>query len=240
MAGINLLLMLLLQPPEHKTPTGPEVVARYVNAKGGEQRLRETTSYRMRMEIRVDGEKTTDSEILQAKGRHRTTHTLTDGSQLVHGTDGQTVWYQGPDGRSRQLEGDEKAEYLRHHSTLHESLEWKDHFSVIECRGRADVDGSPAWEVHFTPETGRPVRRYFDVESGLFVREIVTAADGTEAISTISDYRPIAGVLVPFKRVTNVRNHRTEYIIKQAEKNVDVPDSAFAAPKPKDDDEGKP
>ncbi|MCR9199702.1 MAG: hypothetical protein NXI04_13740 [Planctomycetaceae bacterium] len=240
MVSIHLLLMLLVQAPEDETPTGPEVVARYVKAKGGEQRLRETTSYRLQLEIRVDGEKTTDSEILQTKGRHRTTHTLPDGSQLAHGTDGRTVWYTGPDLRSRQLDGEEKAEYLRHHSTLHESLEWKDHFPVIECKGRAEVDGRAAWEVHFTPEKGRPVRRYFDVESRLFVREIVTAADGTEAISTISDYRPIAGVLVPFKRVTSIRNHRTEYIIRQAEKNVDVPDSAFAAPKPREGQKSKP
>lgn len=228
---MNLLLSVLLCVCCDDLPAGDEVVARYVKVKGGEQRLRETTSYRMLMEIRVDGEKTTDSEILQAKGRHRTTHTLPDGSQIAHGTDGETVWYTGPDHKPRLLEGDEKAEYLRHHVTLHESLEWKDHFPAIECKRQADVDGRAAWEVHFTPEKGRPVRRYFDVESGLFVREIVTASDGTEAISTISDYRPIAGVLVPFKRVTNVRNHRTEYIIKQAEKNVNLPQGAFAIPK---------
>ena len=239
MICLLLCLAVALSSDETSTdlPDGAAVVEAFVKAKGGTRQLRQTTSYRLQLEVRVDGRVSAQTEILQTSGRHRTTHTLPDGSRLTHGTDGKVGWYSGPDGKVWFLQGEELAEYLRHNTTLHESLEWKDHYPEIRCTGRVKVDGKPAWEVQFTPASGRPVKRCFDVQSGLYVREIITEPGGGQAVHTISDYRRVAGVLVPHKRVTRIGNHTTEYIVQQAESNVRLADDAFAIPQspPSDD-----
>lgn len=70
------LILALASLVPQKLPAGSDVVARYVEAKGGTSLLKKTTSYRLLVEIYIDGKKTTDSEVLQAKGRHLTINTL--------------------------------------------------------------------------------------------------------------------------------------------------------------------
>lgn len=227
-----ILAIVLASLGARDLPTGPEVVARYVEAKGGQQLLRKTTSYRLRVEIHIDGKKSADSEVLQAKNRHLTINTLADGSTTTHGTDGKTAWYIDPEGKVHQLKGSQLADYLRHYTTVHEALEWPKQFTKIECINRKQINGKEVYQVEFTPKDGRAITRYFSVDTGLFLREVQKIdKQGTEVVSDIADYRRVKGVLVPHKRTVSLGRQITEYRVRSAENNVTFSKGRFEAPK---------
>ena len=213
-------------------PTGSDVVAKYVEAKGGTALLKQVTTYRLLLETRLDGKKTASTEALQSGNRHLTEHTLSDGSKISHGTDGKVAWFTDKQGLGYRLKGAQLQDYLRHNTTMHEALAWPTQYPKIECVGTQQIDGSKAYEVHFKPTSGGTVVRFFDVKSGLFIREISPVDEqGLQSISSISDYRRVGGILVPHKRTVRVGEQVTEYTVLSAESNVLIPESRFAEPK---------
>ncbi|MEP3477723.1 MAG: hypothetical protein ABJZ55_00605 [Fuerstiella sp.] len=228
-----ILLFVLASVCLQELPTGSDVVANYVEAKGGTAALQQVTSYRLLLETRLNGKKTADTEVLQSGNRHFTEHTLPDGSKTSHGTDGKVAWLTDQQGLGYRLKGTSLQEYLRHNTTMHEALAWPTQYAKIECVGTEKIDGSKAYEVHFKPTSGRTVIRYFDVKSGLFIREITQIDEqGQKSISSISDYRRVGGSLVPHKRTVRIGDQVTEYTVLSAESNVVIPEARFAEPKP--------
>ena len=220
-----------LLPSSQQLPSGQEVVDAYVNAKGGAELLKKTTSYRMLVEIRLDGKKTADSEIMQSGRCHLTIHTLPDESKLSHGTDGRIAWITDKEGVAYPLEGSQRRDYLRHNTTVHEALEWPNQFHEIQCVGTQQINGKATYEVQFKPAKGHTIVRFFEVDSGLFVREVQQLdVPGTQSISDLSDYRRVDGVLVSHRRTVQVENQTTEYIVHHSENNVTFTADQFVAP----------
>ncbi len=231
---MGILAIVLATVCGQELPTGTDVVARYVKAKGGEKLLQKTTSYRLLVEIHIDGKKFADSEILQAKNRHLTTNTLADGSTTTHGTDGKTAWYIDAEGMVYRLKGPQLTDYLRHYTTVHEALEWPKQFAKIDCVGRKQIHGKRAYQVEFTSRDGVTLTRFFAVDSGLFLREVQKVDKrGTLVVSDISDYRRVKGVLVPHKRIVTVGKQRTEYRVRRAQNNIVFAKDRFVAPPPR-------
>ena len=212
-------------------PTGTEIIERYVRAKGGEELLRKTRNYQIETEIWIDGKKTATTQMFQAPNRHLTINTLVDGSTTQHGTDGKRAWLVAADGSVTDLQGDQLRDYLAHYSTVHEALEWSKQYEKINCVGRRSLLGGKAFEVHFIPKDGPTIVRFFDDDSGLFIREQrVLDEQGTLLVSDMSDYRRVNGIMVSHKRVNTIGGESTEYILKVAKNNVTFPDDLFQPP----------
>ena len=63
------------------------------------------------------------------------------------------------------------------------------------------MDGKPAWKVEMTPKEGKPETFFFDRDSGLLVRisaVLSTALGDIATEATMSDFRPVDGILTPF------------------------------------------
>lgn len=212
-------------------PSGEEIVARYIEAKGGKAHLESITSFRTLGEIRIDGEVTSKNQTFQRKNCHLTINTLNDGTQTSHGTNGKLAWYVDKTGVAKALEGDEGLNYIRHFSTLHEAFEWKRQFDQISCVRLTPIDGQAAYEVHFKPKVGPTLVRFFHGKTGLFVREQRPLNEGGPLlISRMTDYRRIDGSLVSHKRTNSVNGLSTEFILLKIEYNVTFIDSRFEPP----------
>lgn len=211
-------------------PSGSEIVSNFVKAKGGEVFLRKTATYRMQVELLVNGQKTADMEIFQAENRRLTFYTLPDGSMVSHGMDGKQAWYVDQTNTVHQLEGSELQRYLRQYSAVHESLEWPKQYIAMTCVGKEEIQGKAVWEVHFKPGHGQVVVRFFDVSSGLYVREVAPNDErATKTVIDISDYRRVAGGLVPHRRTVTEGSQTTEYIVRKSESNVRFPTERLPA-----------
>lgn len=231
MGTTAVILIAIASQTPGTLPSGEEIVDRYVEAKGGKKLLESITSYRTVGEIRIDGEVTAKIQTYQRKNQHLTINRLSDGTQTSHGTNGTTAWYVDKTGTAKAIEGEDGLNYIRHHSTLHEALEWKSQFEHIRCIRLTPIDGQAVYEVHFIPKAGPTLVRFFDKSSGLLVREQRPLSEGGPLlISRMTDYRRINGNLVSHKRTNSVNGEETEFILLKAEYNVPFTDDRFDLP----------
>lgn len=240
MTILMLLVLFPLAAPQEaasrqdEAVTAQQVIDRFVAAKGGETNLRKIENYVFEGVVDIDGQETYQMKVYQAPGRHLTVITASDGSERRHGTDGKTVWQVDFDGTARILEGDEAKEYLRHNTTVHEALAWSSQYDQIDYVERTVFDDRPVHHLRFRGAGQPEIHRYFDVESGLFVRE-TQELDEDPPIrmdARIEDYEPLAdGGLVSRKRVVQFDSTMTvEYRLNKIRGNgIDDP-SVFDLP----------
>jgi hypothetical protein len=101
------------------------------------------------------------------------------------------------------------------------------------------IDDQPVEVVQNAARGATGAKLYFDSESGLLVRQVRFVDTAVGVIPTqvdYSDYRDVAGVKVPFKRVITWTDGRSTIELSQVQPNVRVAAAQFAkpaAPKPK-------
>ena len=74
---------------------------------------------------------------------------------------------------------------------------------------------------------------YFDKQTGLLTRMVRYANSAVGRVPTqidFADYRPVAGVMMPFKRTYGWVSGREEYTLTEIKPNVAVDDAKFAKP----------
>lgn len=245
---ICLLLMGLQAQRAAQLPTGDEVVARFITAQGGEQRLRATKSLRLSAEVRLlkqvhlwtsgtpPWKKLSDLQVLQTHRKHRAEHTRTDGSRLVDATDGDRAWHIDEDGHTRFLKDTELSQHLRQHTAVHDCLWWSQRYVDIRCTAKRVRYGLPMYELEFVSEDGQIEKRWFHTESGLLLEEMRTDPGGMKTSVFFADYREVAGVLLPHRRTVSVGGVSLQYLIRKAERNVELPPDAFVPDEPQTDD----
>ena len=88
-----------------------------------------------------------------------------------------------------------------------------------------------AYVVLFTPEKGSPVTQYISAKSFLLLRVDTIATSDTISMpvsETLSDYRNVDGVMIPFRRVSNSQAMGDTVLrIREATFDVPVPEEAF-------------
>ena len=175
-------------------PTAESVIARFVEAKGGKEKLSSILNYSLSgvIEIINEGEQTEVGkfQIYQTDGQSLTRITLTDGSVVSHGTDGKIAWSISEHGTASVLKGQEASDFIRHHKTLHGSLAWPEQFETIRYVGDKTIDGNETRHLIFVDSDNRQINRYFSVETGLLIREEqFVGPNNSLQISEISDYQ---------------------------------------------------
>ncbi|MFH1374716.1 MAG: aspartyl protease family protein [bacterium] len=117
---------------------------------------------------------------------------------LVQAYDGWTAWQQDHNGQISRLEGFEKRELLK--NAYFESCSYllPDRLpGSIKYLGQTTRDEQVYHEVAFYPLDRDTVVAYYDLDRGL--RKLMFARlDNFNTVTTIDDYRSVAGILIPF------------------------------------------
>lgn len=105
---------------------------------------------------------------------------------------------------------------------------------TIQHLGQEEIDGKAVEALLITPPGIRPFRLYLDAETMMPVRraaQTVTPQGPMEIETTLSDYRDVGGIKLPFKQ-TIVQNGQPggESVTQTIEINPEIPPDAFAAP----------
>ncbi len=114
-------------------------------------------------------------------------------------------------------------------------LDWKTLYPKADFRGAAKVGGEDAYVVVFEPEKGNKDTIYFSQKTFLPLKLESVNSFSTQNISlpyseTYEDYRPIDGVMIPFKTVnSSSTNGDLIVIVKEVKHNVAVDDKVFKA-----------
>ncbi len=107
-------------------------------------------------------------------------------------------------------------------------------YPKMELKGTEKVGENDAYVIVATPVGSPPETFYFDVKSGLLVRQDVTviSEDGKIPMKTFfDDVREVDGVKVPFKIHSVLPEYEIYLTMTEVKHNVAVENDKFAKPK---------
>jgi outer membrane lipoprotein-sorting protein len=109
----------------------------------------------------------------------------------------------------------------------------KSFFNTWRVSYPANIDGHDVNVVQGSGPLGFIATFYFDKQTNLLLRMVRYANSAVGRVPTqidFSDYRPVAGVMMPFKRTYGWVSGREEYTLTDIKPNVAVDDAKFAKP----------
>ena len=206
--SITLLTALLTLPAgSARALTVDEIVARNIQARGGEAKLKAIQSLRLTGKVVLSfGDNAIEGitgQIQKRPGRIRTEFTL-QGLTAVTAYDGHDGWslqpFQGR--RDAQRSSADDARSTAQDADLDGPLVgWKEKGHRVEFLGTEDVDGTPALKLRVALKDGDTKYLFLDPDYFLEIRvETVNRVRGAENItqSDLGSYEQVDGVWIPF------------------------------------------
>jgi hypothetical protein len=249
---VNMVILPVPKPPSVENPPPPallpdvdQVLARYIQALGGERALR-------RVETRVITGKRdiptgpggmipmpADVELYQ-KGPNLTLNVYKTGKFTISdGFDGTTAWTKNAAGVVATPPSPDSSR-VRRAANLQLPLELKAVYTRMLVTGIEPVNGHEAYVVVAVPADDLPERLYFDRQSGLLLRTatmLATAVGMSPFETNYEDYRVTqSGAKVPYVIRMNPAGPRTEIPtvstlrVTKVQEGVPLDDRMFARP----------
>jgi hypothetical protein len=241
----NLLTLYGAPPPDdpsdvfeqaRNAPPAEQVLAKYIQALGGAQRLAALTSVVARgtsVGYGPEGEKRPFEMYARASGQRTTiTHTASGDSTTTY--DGRNGWIAAPHRpvavlalTGQDLAGARLDAVLAFPAGLAQALtRWRVGFpATIDDRDMQVVQGTSADGVIAT--------LYFDAESGLLVRQVRFSDSPVGRIPTLidyGDYRDVAGVKMPFRWTLTWLDGKDTVELSAVQPNIAIDQVRFARP----------
>ena len=215
-------------------PTVDQVIEKSIAAVGGRAALEKVTSIRAVGALEVPDFQLKGSIELSQKGPNKALQVVTlDGMEAQReGFDGTVGWASDAQNGVRVKAGAELAD-ARRGAMFPRELTLKQQYPKLEVSGREKVGTSDAIVLVGTPAEGAPVKLFFDAETGLLVRQIITrqGPEGpTQVEASYDDYRPIDGI----KRAHTIRQTTADFTavlrFSEIKHNVPLDDAIFRKP----------
>jgi hypothetical protein len=221
-----------------KVPTATEILDKYIQALGGADKLAKLTSYTAKGTSMLFGEDKGDPAEIYAKAPDQL-------ATLVHEREGDM---------EREFDGHDAwvllpltvvEEYQLHASALEGGKldaqmafpgNIKTFFPTWKVSYPTTIDGRDVYVVQGTRPPGFAATFFFDKQTGLLRRMVRYATSVVGRVPTqydYSDYRPVAGVLMPFKWTFGWVSGREDYALTEVQPNAPVDASKFAKPVPR-------
>lgn len=215
------------------TPSGESLLDRYIDRSGGAEAYAKAKNMSMSGTVEMEGRNISGTVTIFEEGEKSYTAMDFPGiGKVEEGYDGETAWEDSALEGPRILEGDEKASAKRA-ATLALITSWRKVYKEAHTAGEADVDGKPAWKVEMTPNEGKPETFFFDRDSGLLVRisaVLSTALGDIATEATMSDFRPVDGILTPFAITEKAMSQNIVMHFAKIAYNADIPPNRFDLP----------
>lgn len=197
------VLSLAVAPTVAQTPSVDDIVAKYLAARGGADKLRAVRT--VKMTGKISGQPG-EVEILSWAKRPNMMRreSKLKGQTLIVASDGQTVWavnplsptpreVTGPQADAAKLEASEFDPVL---------LDSKDKGHTIELVGKEPVDGIATYHLRVTKKNGPTQDIYLNADTLLEAKMTMNidqgARKGTASID-FSNFKAVDGIMVPFK-----------------------------------------
>jgi predicted Zn-dependent peptidase len=219
-------------PSSKKIPEGVTVemvIDNYINALGGRENIEKVTDRTMNLKGSAQG-----MEVLLTitnKAPNKYFQKLDVGGGMMQQKtvfDGETGKESGM-GQEKMLEGKE-LDRMKGEAILNPFLDFKKHGIQVELTGIETINGKDTYKVTITMPAGNKSTEYYDVESGLVVKQITTfegpQGTGTSTI-TFDDYREVEGVKYPFKLTQQFGPQTLSLDVTTIEINQGLDDSMF-------------
>ncbi|MDP8990647.1 MAG: c-type cytochrome [Acidobacteriota bacterium] len=226
-------------------PPASEILAKYLNALGGEQNIRKikTRIITAKQDVPTGpgGVKPMPAEVeIYQKAPGLLLRTAkTSKTTYLNGSDGTGAWTRDDRGRVAPLIALDAIREKRS-ADLYEPLNIAKDYANLKVEGIEKVGAADVYVLVGEPSEGVPVRLYFDTTSGLLLRRytrVPTAVGDSPYQVDYDDYRDAGnGVKYPFKIHMEPAGPRTELdshstiLIQRIRENEPIDDSMFIRP----------
>ena len=215
------------------TPTADQIVSKYIDAIGGRTALEKVTSMSATGTLSVPDAGITGDIQLYAKAPNKTASIVTiNGMDQVEAFDGTVGWASDSANGVRVKVGVELAD-AKVSAVFNKELQMKTVYPTMNVSGPEKVDGRDAWLIEASPAEGSPVKLYYDVESGLLVRQVltrITPMGPLEVDVRLGDYRVVNGI----KRAHTVRQLTSMFTaviqLTNVQQNPAIDEAVFKKP----------
>jgi len=226
-------------PAATSYPTADQILAKYVEALGGEQALRAVTSRvitatgDLPAELRNEPRVTARIEHYQKAPSFDLTVTRLPAGIVSTGFDGQAAWLQDAQGAVTQLTGVELGR-ARRDADFYQSVNLQQAYMRFVIGGIEQVNNRDAYVVIGLPRGDAPERLYFDVQTGLLLRRqtvLPTPLGNSPMNVDYEQYRDVGdGTKYPFLIRTTSTTQRHIVRIERVQNNAPIENSRFARP----------
>ncbi len=238
---VALALVAMLAPMVH-AETVDDIVAKYVQARGGMEKLKACKSMKATGKLVMGGGA---MEIPFTRVARRPDQMRMDFTfQGITGTqafDGKVAWQIMPfqtGKKDPEQSNAEQTKIMEEQADFDGPLvDWKAKGHTLELVGTESVDGADAYKLKLTRKNGNVDYMFIDKETGLEVKtESKRTINGTELEmeSKMSDYKEVDGVTVPFTLSSGMKGGTDQQgqkiVMDKIEFNVPAADSDFAMP----------
>lgn len=221
--------------------TAEELMNKVVDALGGEQALRRLTSLQQTVNVNFENQGLTGTGTISQRAPNLYRE---EGKVFAFGKEIASIVeiFDGVRGLETNtfsppnlLSGAELAD-KRRSADFYAPLNWRTLFKSIEITGMKKVGDEETYVVVKTPAEGHPVTDYISTTTFRVLRRDSLSSSATSestqpVTATFSDFRPVGGVLVPFRIVTTQPSMGTVVVeVQKAQANVVLADTLFRVP----------
>lgn len=244
------MMVGLEEPAAPSLPSVDQVLAKYVQALGGEAALRKITSRSITATWQVPTGPGGNTPVPAQLERYDKAPNLTLSishtamNTVAQGFDGTSAWMQDAKGAVTDAPAIDLG-HLKRAADFYEPLDLKQEYTKLAVTRIEKVNGRDAYVVLGTPQGEKPDQLFFDTQSGLLVRKVITVptslGDAPMAFE-YDDYRDTgSGVKFPFVvrsipgapySIYALFSHSTLQVQK-VQDNVPLDNAKFARPQSK-------
>jgi outer membrane lipoprotein-sorting protein len=230
-------LLMILAAPVMFAQTADELVAKYVQARGGLDKIKSVQSMRMTGTM-TTGELEVPITMVMKRPNQVRMEFEVQGMTGIRAYDGQNGWslmpFLGtPD--ATPITGKELLEFGDQADIDGGLVDYKAKGNTLQVLGKEKVDGADAYKLKLVRKNGDVDTVYLDATTYLEIKEEGQhTVQGTlkDFETRISDYRDVEGVKFPFAIVSGIKDspQKQKLVIEKVELNVPADAAQFKMP----------
>jgi hypothetical protein len=225
-------------------PTADQILAKYVQALGGEQALRKVSSIVIagtRQNYTPPGQAVPPAFPIEQYSKAPNLSVVIGrpaNAVTGNGFDGTTAWTQDAQGHTTQLAGN-AANRARRDADFYPALNMKQEYQRLTVQGVEKIGDRESYVLVAVPQGESPERFYFDTQSGVLLRHQTISPSAVGNVPIAIDYENYRnagnGVKMPFvvHIVGPSRPDCATIIVDKVQLNAPIDNSKFAKPESK-------
>lgn len=188
------------------TKSAKDIISNYITAIGGEAALKKINAYQQTGEMDMQGNKLGIAMKKMAPNLNSMEISM-GGQTMVKQAFNGTAGYQMQMGQKAEMKADELAE-AKADKGLFNQLFYTTDGSKLEVVGTTKIGTANAYKLVVTSASGKKKTEYYDVNSGLLLKEeSTTTKEGTETTQSTeyADYKKVGDVLFPHSLIQSMQ-----------------------------------
>lgn len=246
--GIVMLAVMLVGASPAGTESVEQIVSKNIAARGGLAALKGVRSLRMTGTVSMGPSREAGLVMEFKRPMMVRQEFISAGATGVVAFDGTVAWQimPGP-GKMvpERMSAEDRREMEEQADVEGDLVDWKSKGSQVELLGREAVSGVDTWKLLVTLKSGTIRTVWIDATTFLEVQsesKRTSAGEEIDLVTTLSDYREVSGLWIPFQMETRQKWAATaqKIVFRTVDVNLPIEDGRFRMPETKPDSKAAP